>query len=157
MSEVEKMKFYTLLVLAEPLALPPHLLEQPESDVGGGELRVNGRLLQPLRLEVLRGAVAHGQPELIKIILQLLLFHRSSMRIPAAASAAAISPLLNNRNRSDGSGADRNGEVGVVATHHGFVDRREVGGGMLGFSSETPRRRDGVRRGDRRWLPYGWA
>jgi hypothetical protein len=108
--------------------------------------------------------VAHGQPELIKIILQLLLlFHRSSMRIPAAASAAAISPLLNNRNRSDGSGADRNGEVGVVATHHGFVDRREVGGGMLGFSSETPRRRrrrsrrEGVRRGDRRRLSYGWA
>lgn len=123
------MKFYTLLVLAEALALPPHLLEQPESDVGGGELRVDGRLLQPLRLEVLRGAVAHGQPELIKIILQLLLlFHRSSMRIPAAAAAAAISPLLKSRNRSDGSGEDRNGEVGVVATHHGFVDRREVWG-----------------------------
>ena len=61
MSGVEKMKFYTLLVLAEALALPPHLLEQPESDVGGGELRVDGRLLQTLRLEGLRGAEAHGQ------------------------------------------------------------------------------------------------
>ncbi len=59
MSGVEKMKFYTLLVLDEALALPPHLLEQPESDVGGGELRVDGRLLQPLRVEILCGAVVH--------------------------------------------------------------------------------------------------
>jgi hypothetical protein len=60
----------TLLVLAEPGAgLPPHLLQQPESDVGGAEVRVDGRLLEPLRVEVLRGAVAHRQPELLQILL----------------------------------------------------------------------------------------
>jgi hypothetical protein len=60
----------TLLVLAKPGAgLPPHLLQQPEPDVGGAELRVDGRLLEPLRVEVLRGAVAHRQPELLQILL----------------------------------------------------------------------------------------
>jgi hypothetical protein len=58
-----------LLILAEPgSGLPAHLLEQPEPDVGGGELRVDGGLLEPLRVEVLRGAVAHRQPELLQIL-----------------------------------------------------------------------------------------
>lgn len=59
----------TLLVLAETLALPPHLLQQPEAEVGGAELRVDGRLLQPLRVQVLRRPVAHRQPELLQIVL----------------------------------------------------------------------------------------
>lgn len=179
------------------------------ADVGGGELRVDGGLLQHLRVEVLRRTVAHRQPELLKIIILLqavhsipllILLHRSSRKILNAVAAIELSInslstyllksyplpfLLNPRSsvvypehpkgrtswitgsvrwiwsRADEATirADRNGEVLVVDTHHGKEGKRYV----LGFSSETPRRRrrrsrrEGVRRGDRRRLSYGWA
>lgn len=82
-----------MLVLAEPLAsLPAHLLQQPEADVGRGELGVYGGLLEPLRVEVLGGAVAHGQPELLQVILFI------QIHLVTAASAhrllGRLPPLL---------------------------------------------------------------
>lgn len=74
-----------MLVLAEPLAgLPTHLLEQPEADVGRGELRVDGGLLEPLRVEVLRRPVAHRQPELVEVVflIQIHSVTAAALRLP---------------------------------------------------------------------------
>ena len=77
-----------MLVLAEPLAgLPAHLLEQPEADVGGGELRVDGGLLEPLRVEVLGRPVAHRQPELLEVVLVI------QIHLPGAAALPLLGGL----------------------------------------------------------------
>ena len=78
-----------MLVLAEPLAgLPAHLLEQPEADVGGGELRVDGGLLEPLRVEVLGRPVAHRQPELLEVVLAIQIH-----LVPAGAALPLVGRL----------------------------------------------------------------
>lgn len=109
-----------MLVLAEPLALPPHLLEQPEADVRGGELRVDGGLLQPLRVQVLRRPVAHREPELllqaVPVVVTLIHLRLLPRRILAAA-VAVITLLLSanhaqhKHNKSDGSGAETSNQA----------------------------------------------